>query len=118
MTLHPPGPNPSLTASLAQLSGLLDLAAEVPDWLPGATAPVRDELSQQSRLAGAWGVEPVEHSVSVVRLLLVAAHGHLRVLIDTLRSNHLAPWTVELLARAALESLARSTKQGMWAPLP
>jgi len=97
--------------SITKIVGLLDASEEVRgefDHRPAPDSIAADETSTQHEYAGEWSHEPIDDCRMMISMLMVAAEFHMWGYCDVLRAEKTGPNTLDVLARATIENLARA----------
>ena len=66
------------------------------------------ERSGQAAFAGEWGEEPIDDCRMIISMLMSAAEFHMWGFCDLVMAEKTGPNTLDVLARAAIENLARA----------
>ncbi len=66
------------------------------------------EVAGQAAFAGEWGSTPAYDALCIIWALVTAAEGHLHSMSTLLRQPKVNPTSIDVLARTALETLARA----------
>ncbi len=68
-----------------------------------------NEAAGQGEFAGDWGEAPIDDCRMIIAMLMTAAEFHMWGFCDLLVADKTGPNTLDVLARAAIENLARAT---------
>jgi hypothetical protein len=97
-----------LVNALAQLLGAAETRRELFEFAPVVGSKAERKRAQQSRYVGAWGSVPLTDARYWADSLALASEAHIKSVLDLVALNRAVPFSNEVLARSALEVMARA----------